>query len=1325
MHLLSPRWPGGRSWLTEGAGSVHQRPKMETPAGVRDPGGVSESPGCPKCGALMQLRQGRNGGGRFWGCTDFPRCRGTRDLGDDPESPREQKQRSSRLASLPVEWTEYTPRAEFVPEYVSVGAMPGVLRDQLCHDARLRQVLSQCVLLSRRDRVRRGTTDSRLASALLLKLLRRGRTSLSTLNVEREALRAHGLLDQVSEFGPESPTVGWDPRPGAVSRVKPEAVLSIATERMPFILDPAFGFDSGSHDALLQTDTEAWFLNEWVPTALGEKAGHWFTPQAPLDKLLESGGKADGSGARRVDFLFHHPGGQPFAIEIDGPEHGVAADVDETRDDSLRSIGIDVVRVTNAEVLRGHGNMLDRIRNRCLEALEAFPPATGTERPVATFVFDCATAAKVQLAVARAVEYGWLTADEDWDIDISGTSPTAAAGVRDALALLAGFDVLYGGRSVPASCTVRTDRGLVVVWTPTDDGEWVETTDSRAPTERVRIAVESWASAFHASSDDGLQDFVIRPAFIPALIATEQSFDLGRRAVTTETYREASAPLTLFLRNVFRKREFRPLQGEAIFNALRQKDCVVLLPTGAGKSLIYQLAGLLMPGLTLVVDPIIALIEDQVEGLRAYGIDRAVPITGAIDEAERDHLLRRVERGEYQFVLHSPERLQSSQFRSALRALVDSSLVNLAVIDEAHCVSEWGHDFRPAYLNLGHNLRHLGADRDDRPPPLLALTGTASRAVLRDMLADLGIDKGRSDALIRPASFDRPEIRFEIVRTSPTIDPQAALRGVLNALPGKFGLPRTEFYRQSGSDTASGIVFVPTVKARMYGLRDACNVVRQATGSQVTHYSGKSPWGGDSRDDRRKWDDEKRANAAAFKANRVPVLVATKAFGMGIDKPNIRYTVHFGMPMSLESFYQEAGRAGRDGKPALSSVIFSEYDETRSDKLLDPDLDLDALHDRFREVNRDRYTGDDVTRGLWFHLQAFGGAGQEVDDAGKLIDALGDLSSSQRLAHPFEDDGGRQRQEKAIYRLLKLGVIRDYEVDWGGKKFVIHANPFDFDGCKQRLTDYVRAAKPGKSQPFIRRANEINDVRPRDRALALTRMLIDFTYDEIERSRRRSMLEAALLARQASSDSEIRKRLLDYLQEGVGAERIEQLLESEEVELSAWWEFVDTVQTEMDAGELRGLCIRALESDPDHPGLLLTRALAEAMCSDHDASVSAKGIDTAIRTGIETYEMSRNDIDGSIGKMFDLAATRARDLGPPLTVALLDLADTQPECAFVGLTASRRAAELDDPRVRAVIATRRTRNVVDQLERAAVDVVHRYKAPGITEALGAGHGRNG
>ena len=778
-------------------------------------------------------RIGRNAGGKFWGCTKFPDCRGTRDVADHPGEAIDvtrpltqdggghpgQPSRGSR--ELPVEWTEGTaaPRSGFVPEYVSVGALPGVLHDRLRHDTRLGHVLGQCLLLSRRGRAR-DPADSRFTSALLLKILRRGQAPLATLDVEREALRVHGFADHVNELGADNPEVGWDSDGlPAQLRVKPGSVLSMAVEREPFVLDAAFDVDSGADESLLGSDAEASFLKAWAPSALGPAAGHWFTPQAPLDRLIESGGLGDGSGARRCDFLFSHPGGPPFAIEVDGPEHDAAAD--EARDESLRSVGIEVLRVTNAEVLRGHGPALDRIRARCHEALAAFRPVTGDDRAAASLAIDCAAAAKVQFAVARAGEYGWLTAGTDWEIDISGVGAPAAAGVLDALVLLAGFDALYGTCSIPAACTVRAGDQPPVTWVHTD-GEWTMTAGSRAGADqgvdRMHIAVEPRSSPFHAISDDGRTDFVIRPAFVPVPLATQQSFDHHRRSVP-QTYREAGAPLTMFLRNVFRKRDFRPFQGEAVFNALRQNDCVVLLPTGAGKSIIYQLAGLLMPGLTLVVDPINALIEDQVEGLHAYGIDRAVPITGDIDRVERERLLRRVERGEYLFVLHSPERLQSPQFRSALRALAECSLVNLAVIDEAHCVSEWGHDFRPAYLNLGNNLRRFGAGAARTPPPLLALTGTASRAVLRDLLTDLDIDRGRSEALVRPHSFDRPELHFEIAHTSPIEDPGAALRGVLNALPGRFGLPRTEFFRPAGRDTASGIVFVPTVKARTYSVR--------------------------------------------------------------------------------------------------------------------------------------------------------------------------------------------------------------------------------------------------------------------------------------------------------------------------------------------------------------------------------------------------------------------------------------------------------------------------------------------------------------------------
>ena len=1261
---------------------------------------------------LRLARKGSNAGGLFWGCTGFPACRGTRNAGGGPE-PGEPNRPARRPGLLPVEWTEGVTRDGFVPEYASVGAIPGIFHDRLSCDARLTQVLSQCVLLSNRGRERHAPSDdSRFASALLLKILRRGRTPLPTLRVERVALRARGLLDRVTELGADGPEVGWRHRPEAPLRTDPESVLSLAIRRVPFTLDRELGSPPGSDHSLLQGRAERRFLNEWVPKALGPSAGHWFTPQAPLDILVRSGGSSGARGPRRVDFLFSHPGGPPFAIEIDGPEHAAAARVDAERDESLRSVGIEVIRLTNDELLHGRGNALEQILARCRKAFAGLPPHSGDSNLAALVTLDCAIAAKVQFAVARAVECGWLAADGDWKIEIGGAGRPAAAGLRDALDLLAGFDALYGVRSVPATCTVRLEERQAVTWKRTNGGKWARTSAPQCPGQRVRIAVEPWASPFHEPPAAGHPDFLVRPAFVPALLATRQSFDIASRPASATTYPAASSPLRLFLRHVFRKREFRPMQGEAVLNALRHEDCVVLLPTGGGKSIIYQLAGLLMPGLTLVVDPINALIDDQVDGLRAYGIDRAVPITGAIDHKERERLLELVEHGEYQFVLHSPERLQSPRFRSALRVLAGHSLVNLAVIDEAHCVSEWGHDFRPAYLNLAGNLRRLGA-RGGKSPPLLALTGTASRAVLRDVLAELGIDQRRSGALIRPESFDRPEIRFEIVRTSPSEDPQAALRGVLNALPGKLRLPPQEFFRPVGTNTASGIVFVPTVRDRTYGLLGVRNIVHRVTAQDTTVYSGTPPLG-----DAADWNDKKRANAAAFKANRVAVLVATKAYGMGIDKPNVRYTVHFGMPMSLESFYQEAGRAGRDGKPARSTVVFSEYDSSRSDWLIDPDLGLDELRERFEALGPDRHSGDDVTRALWFHLEAFKGARQEIGEAEEVIDLIGNLSSSRPVWLPRGDEGSGKRRERAIYRLLKIGVIRDYEVDFGSKRFVIHARRFDFDECRNRLLDCVRAAKPGKHRWFVEQADAIGSAEPREAVLALVKMLIEFTYDEIERSRRRTILESVLLARQARSDSEIRRRLLNYLQEGFGSERIEQLVASERVALSAWWELVGKLQTGMDADELRGLCIRALESDPDHPGLLLTRAIAEAMCSDHDVRVSAKGIGAALGNGVKTYGISRGDIESAVDEMFDLAASRARDLGPPLAMALLDLADSHPGRAFLEPAVSRRAPGLGDPRVRAIVATRRIRALVARLERTAAGMLHRYEMPGISKALG-------
>ena len=1276
-------------------------------------------PSCPVCGTPMRLRKakrGRNADGQFWGCAQFPACKGTRDV--DPNgstaasasgavsTKRKAHHGSLSLGSLPVSWGEAAVRREFVPEYVSVGAMPGVFRERLGYEDRVERVLSQCLLLWNRTRARESISQPvRLASALLRKILQRGRIPLPTLAVEREALRTYGFLSEAKDLSSGGLELGWELPPSLIALADSRSLIAASADRMPFILDPSFGFDPGSESAFLQSEAEACFLERWVPQALGQSAGHWFTPQASLDTLVESAG-SEGSGSRRIDFLFHHPGAPPFAIEIDGPEHKSAADVDNARDALLKSVGIDVLRISNDEVLRGEGAVLDDVKTRCRAAFDAFR-VSPERNPAVKLVTACSEAAKIQFAITRAMEFGWLPAGEAWEIHLPEAGTVAAAAVLDLLQMLIAVDALYGGDAAPDHCVVHADNGTSAAWARGDGGEWLEadysSTDSAS---HLRIVIQSKVSPFHQGLPGDAPDFIIRPAFLPIEFAREQASELNRCAITPSSYEAARPGLTTFLRNVFRKLDFRPMQGESIYNTLRQRDSVVLLPTGAGKSLIYQLAGLLMPGVTLVVDPLNSLIEDQVEGMNAFGIDRAVPIASNLaSNEERRRLLIRVERGEYHFVLHSPERMQSPQFRAALRALAEVSLINLAVIDEAHCVSEWGHDFRPAYLNLAENLRRHGQDRSQTPPPLLALTGTASRAVLRDMLIDLGIDRNDVDAVIRPESFDRTELAFEIARSAPPEDPKAKLRGILNALPGKFGYPRAEFFRKAGAQTASGIVFVPTVNARDFGLYDTRAAVQHATGTEVTIYSGGAPRG----IDRTQWDNEKRGNARAFKQNDAPVLVATKAFGMGIDKPNVRYTVHFGMPSSLESFYQEAGRAGRDRKPARCLVLFSEFDSKRSDDLLDPGIDLKTLQVRFERANQNRQSGDDVTRALWFHLRAFGGSSNDVKEIHRVLDQFEDLSTAQVIEIPFGTNEERERRERAIYRLLRISVISDYEVDFGGRRFIVHVREFDLDRCRDSLLDYVHAAQPAKGAPLSRQLDAISSDDSREAALSLGTALVEFTYDVVERSRRRMIQEAVQLARQAQDDADIRSRLLDYLQEGLGASNVDQLLGSNEIDLSAWHELIQKPQTPVDAGELRGLCIRALESYPDHPGLLLARAVAESMCRDGDQVVCSQGILAAICSAFDDYEIPAEEIEPVIDSLFDLALTRAPNLALPLVISTLGIVEGLFGMPFPWApTALRRSEELENVEVRAAIKAYRVRQLVERLEYATDLTERRY-----------------
>lgn len=326
------------------------------------------------------------------------------------------------------------------------------------------------------------------------------------------------------------------------------------------------------------------------------------------------------------------------------------------------------------------------------------------------------------------------------------------------------------------------------------------------------------------------------------------------------------------MRGTFGLDEFRPGQKEVISSIISGRDTIAIMPTGGGKSLCYQLPALHLPGTTVVVSPLIALMKDQADKLTELGV-RACTVNSAVPAADVSAAIETIRDGRADFVFVTPERLEDEAFREILR----STTIDLFVIDEAHCLSEWGHDFRPAFLSLGAAIAAVGR------PPVLALTATATAQVVDDIVRQLNL---RQPAIVNLGIY-RENLHYAVEHTPTDIRKQQSLIETVRRIEG------------------SGLVYVATVKHC-----DEVTRLLESEGLRVGKYHG-------------------RLNAATrhethdrFMSGELPTIVATNAFGMGIDKADIRYVIHYDMPGSLESYYQESGRAGRDGSPASCLLLY-------------------------------------------------------------------------------------------------------------------------------------------------------------------------------------------------------------------------------------------------------------------------------------------------------------------------------------------------------------------------------------------------------------------
>ncbi|GIK60400.1 MAG: RecQ family ATP-dependent DNA helicase [Ignavibacteriota bacterium] len=977
-----------------------------------------------------------------------------------------------------------------------------------------------------------------------------------------------------------------------------------------------------SENNITVSQEEKIFYCQILPNLIGLNISQLFEPQRKIETMLPAN-EAQNYFGQRVDFAIETVDIKVI-IEIDGLQHfqdQVQMNLDNQRRNSLRNNGWKVIEITSREINEGLNEQnINELRNtiidsdylECLNQNETISFSSLSDR----LIHIPLLVARFQKVLLWALKKGYLNFhQESWNLCfIEEDVSYAKFAVEDTKVWLSNFCSLY---NVPLpDIQYRTEKTLED-FNPNSNNEIL-----------FYISLKKkWA----IKEKQNIREKVNYLAFV---VTSRFYFDNNFKvnSITPFPYElnESKEKNLLFLlQSIFRKEDYWEGQIEVLKRSLSLKPVIGLLPTGAGKSLTYQLSALLQPGVTLVVDPLRSLMFDQADNMNNYLIDNISFINSELTSEERVQVVNEMSNGKYNLVFIAPERFQDNNFRNSLIQMTVSFSIPYLVIDEAHCVSEWGHDFRTSYLNLAKTAKKY-CKYQNYEPTVLALTGTASYSVLTDVQREIGIDE--EEAKIYPSTFNRDELQFDIYST-PSTNKKDILFGLLqNTIPQVLNTNENELFQPDGNNTKSGLVFVPWTN-NVFGsqVRDD---LQNRLNIQVGFFSGSVPKYFQPNLHRFQreieWNKEKRRIQKDFKNNEFAVLVSTKAFGMGIDKPNVRYTVHFGIPASLEAFYQEAGRAGRDRNNSYCIIIFSDDNSTIADQFLDINLSAQDLRILKQQGQWPQFGQEgDIHRMLFFHMNAFQGVDIEISNLHNLLtNSIYPVYNNLQLGQTHQIIIPRNDNlDKSIYRLSILGIVSDYTIDWNANQYSVTLNRLSDEECLTNLKTYLSRYK---TPDYIRTAQtqivNANGTNMLERCLGY---IVRFAYNEIEKKRRtalKTILEVSRSSSQMPPNSRnnyIREQLLAYLEKSIFTDLLLEIVQSDDH--TKWWEVLEQV-TDIDlARQLLGGCRRTMESYPEYSGLYILSAFSRLSIPNYEIEFVIQDFITGINFLRQQYEFETQE----------------------------------------------------------------------------------------------------